>query len=102
MRSYKTYPRHYLGCSDVAGLTVVHPGEPFTLKFGSDGDYSAYFVDEAAEIPAHYQHVATVHGWMWIFDDFMRRYNARADEIKIFRAGDFGCIVQLIGEEAAS
>ena len=91
MRSYKEYEKVYLGGSDVAAITVTGCGE--------DGlKAEIYLVDENAEIGSHYKLDATFNTWINVYDDDERTYHiypSPGAEIKIYRAGDFGCIIQI-------
>lgn len=97
MRTYKDFEKRPIGDSDIASLTVRYPSKAEVLNFGSDGTYNAYIVTEQAEIGDHYDLVSEGTHWIMIFNDFDKTFSAHADEIKIYRAGEFGCIIQLIG-----
>lgn len=97
MKNYKDYLQTNIGYSDIASLTIRSCGIVAPLDFGSDGDYRAYVVDDNAEIPSHYQLVQNLEHWVHIFDDAELTFSAKADHIRIYRAGDFGCIIQLDG-----
>lgn len=100
-KTYKDFKTVHLGCSDIA--TLIMDGcrkdkgmEPQHLYFGEDGSYSAYLVDDPdAEIGSHYSHVATFEKWLKIYDDEGLVFRCDAREIKVYRAGEFGCIIQL-------
>lgn len=96
MKSYKEYNRVYIGGSDCASLVLRAPEKVQLLKFMEDGDYMAYLVDENAEIGAHYEKVFTATSWISIYDDNGLTFEANAEEINIYRAGNYGCIIQLI------
>ena len=102
MKNYKEYERKYIGGSDIAALVLVgcdeNGAKTQLLDFGGDNSYMAYIVDENAEIGAHYKEVATFNYWLKIYDDHERTFSVYAKEIKIYRAGDYGCIIQIIGE----
>lgn len=97
MKNYKDYLQTNIGYSDIASLTIRSYGIVAPLDFGSDGDYRAYVVDSDTEIPNHYQLVQNLEHWVHIFDDAELTFSAKADHIRIYRAGDFGCIIQLDG-----
>lgn len=82
---------------DMYKLEMVNGLKTSTLDFGEDGSYMAYVVDEDAEIGAHYKKVADFKHWLKIYDDDELTYRINAQEINIYRAGDFGCIIQTIG-----
>lgn len=101
-KSYKHYEKKYIGESDVASLILAGCIKENGLKtqplhFAGDGYYYAYIVDEDALIGDHYKKVASFSYWLRIYDDIEKTFEANADTINIYRAGDFGCIVQLIG-----
>lgn len=97
MKNYKDFEKKSIGSSDIASLTVRSGMKVAPLNFGEDGAYSAYIVTEDAEIGSHYKLTFEGMGWITIFDDTRMTFEARADEIKIYQAGEFGCIIQLIG-----
>lgn len=69
------------------------------MHFGADDTYSAYIVTESEdnmEIGAHYSRVASFDGWMKIYDDTGLSYKVEGREIYIYRAGTYGCIIQII------
>jgi hypothetical protein len=66
------------------------------LYFGYDGGYSAYIVDGEAEIGHYYVKIATFYHWLKIYDDDGLECKFDGEEINVFRAGDFGCIIQII------
>lgn len=103
MKSYKEYPRVGIGSSDIAALIMVGCGKTELktdiLKFGEDGRYLAYIVDENANIGPHYELVAEYTHWIKIYDDDGLTYDNYAELIRVWRAGDCGCIIQLIDFE---
>ena len=101
MKTYKEYGKITLGYSDIASLTLAGIKEKKELtseilQFGSDGNYSAYIVPENTEIPEHYKEISAFTDWLRIYDDDSKVADLSADEIKIFRAGNFGLIIQII------
>lgn len=109
MKSYKEYEKVFIGDSDIAALTFVGITKDGLkaniLNFGSDGRYNAYVVDENAKIGDHYtleMEFETSSGfkaWVKIYDDEELTKDYSADKIRVYRAGDFGCIIQLIGKK---
>ena len=102
MKTYKQFSKRFIGCSDYASLILVGCSEEGlksqVLNFGEDGQYSAYLVsDSDVKIGSHYKKVATFNHWLKIYDDTELTFEAKGDEINIYRAGDFGCIIQEIG-----
>ena len=101
MRSYKEYPKKCLGGSDYAALTMAGCKEDIgltseILHFRENGIYDAYFVDENAEIGDHYELIATFNYYMKIYDDYNLTTSLSGSTINIYRAGDYGCIIQFI------
>lgn len=102
-KSYKDYEKISLGTSDIGSLilvappldgeTILHFGE---LHFGSDGNYSAYVVNDFAIIGEHYKLSFECDSWLKIYDDEGLTFKIDACKIKIFTAGNFGCIIQTI------
>lgn len=102
MASYKSFKKIDLGGSDVASLIVRTLGADgmiavCALGFGGDDDYSAYLVPDGAVIGEHYELAAEGHAWLEIFDDTRIRFRCRAETIRIFRGGGYGCIIQVVG-----
>lgn len=106
-RSYKEYDKVYIGSSDMAELVFRGCGgnHPYSalahVRFGEDGSYYAYVVDENAEIGDHYELAYTCHTWLMIYDDEERTFNRRADRFDVYRAGERGCIIRMIGAQKA-
>lgn len=51
---------------------------------------------EVVQIGDHYTLVATFNYWLKIYDDEDRVYYDDAEEFRIYRAGDYGVIIQVI------
>lgn len=106
MKNYKDYFKLFIGASDISCLTVRACGDVGTIEFGEDGAYYARLVDGDTEIPAHYARVfETGEPWLWIYDDNGRVASlTNKNGFAIYRAGDFGCIIQkiAIGYQARS
>lgn len=104
MKKYKEFPKKYIGASDIGALVLVGCGvndgvQPTMLNFGEDGDYIAYVVDEKnVEIGQHYKLRNEFECWLKIYDDDGKTFDVVADHIKIYRAGEFGCIIQYYNE----
>ena len=103
MKSHEEYPQVGIGSSDIAALIMVGCGKTGLkadiLKFGEDGRYLAYIVDENATIGSHYELVAEYTHWIKIYDDDGLMYDNCAELIRVWRAGVYGCIIQLINFE---
>ena len=103
------YKKKLLGNSDIATLIAVGitPDnerksltdwlKTTTIHFGSDGHYEAYIVDDECDIPSHYSLVSEFKAWLKIYDDHECVYRVDAKIIKVFQAGEFGCIMQTLG-----
>ena len=101
MKNYKDYETINIGNSDIASLVLVGFKNNIgaitdLLKFNEDGAYSAYLVDSEAKIKSHYTKVATFNTWLKIYDDFGLVQYLTGQEINIYRAGAFGCIIQIL------
>ena len=101
--NYKEYTTITIGYSDWASLYLeTSSGEKAQLEFFVDGCYSAYMVDKQCEIPEHYYLQGVYHGTLSIFSDDLSGLKivplTDEDEIRVYRAGDFGCIIQTFGE----
>lgn len=108
MKNYKEYEKEFIGYSDIATLILVGFSEStmdnsgvrtLPLKFGGDGNYYAYIVDKDTEIPEHYDLKCVFDSWMKVYDDVELVKTFKASKIFIYRAGDMGCIIQLVKEE---
>lgn len=103
MKNYKEYDIVSIGYSDIstlilAGLTQDGTLMTDALYFGEDGSYNAYLVDENAEIGEHYKLEKIFYHWVRFYDDEDMVREFKGDEIRIYRAGEFGCIVQQISK----
>ena len=101
MKSYKNYLKTCIGFSDYAALVLVGAGgengiQTQPLYFNYDGQYWAYIVPEDTRIGGHYRKVAEFKHWLKIYDDTSLMYSVNAAKIIVYRAGDAGCIIQLI------
>ena len=116
MKSYKEYERQFIGDSDIAALIFVGTTKDGLkaniLNFGSDGRYNAYVVDEIVKMTVQENTYLTSNSFrmteqrdIFLRESVQRRKasycsgNMRTDKIRVYRAGDFGCIIQLIGEK---
>ena len=95
---YKDCDMISLGYSDIAALVAVTPEKPEWLLFGGDGTYRAYLLHEDDELGDHYHEVLRAKYWLKIYDDAGLRFFQYADEIVVYRAGDYGCAIRLIGK----
>lgn len=93
---YKNYEKVFVGESDIASLIFRSADKLESVNFGEDGDYRAYIVDEDAVIGNHYEYTSTFSTWLSIYDDFGLQAKFTAEQIKVYQAGSFGIIIQLI------
>lgn len=97
--TYKDHEKTYIGSSDIACLILAGGGEnnvqPVYLTFGEDGAYRAYIVYGECDIPSHYTLKHIFRGWMKVYDDEGKTLTVTGDAIKVYRAGSFGCIIQI-------
>ncbi len=102
MINYKNYFKKEIGTSDYASLIICMPMKEGLIKemtFGQDGTYTAYIVDEEAEIGNHYKLIAEGEKWLKIYDDEGISFRIEGKTIKIYRAAEMGCIIQIIKKE---
>ena len=105
--AYKDFEQVFIGCSsyqkypklDVVGLKNGK-GAVQQLYFGEQGSYYAYIItDPKIKIEDKYTKVHTFNQKLLIYDEHLMRFSIYADEINIYRAGDFECIIQAIDYE---
>lgn len=101
MKNYKDYNKTYIGSSDSAYLTLkTITGTTEKLCFGEDGSYSAYVVDEDTLIPKHYHKEFEFTDSLEIYNNFGElEWSAKAKQISVYTAGNFGCLIKLEGAE---
>lgn len=103
MKYYKDFGKTYIGTSDIACLTyrtmTTEDIKLGVIEFGQDASYEAYIVDQDTEIPEHYDLIVEGLNWLHIIDDSEVTKKFRAEKIKIYRASQMGCIIQLINED---
>lgn len=99
--TYKNFDKIHLGWSDSAALICRSKWVDIDLcgllKFGEDGDYSAYFVTGKADLGDHYKHQLAYYGFVDITGDDGSGIHIEAPVISIYTAGNFGCIIGAIG-----
>lgn len=93
-----------LGFSDYATLVAVgfesEKGiKSELIKYGGDSSYKAYVVNENVEIPKHYKLVVSFDKWVKVYNDVGLVLDVLADKINIYRAGEFGTLIQLVNEK---
>ena len=102
--SYKLCNKEHIGSSDravltLAGLDSNNQEFLYELAFGEDNTYDAYIAYENTDIGEHYKKVVEFFSYMEISDDdgFVTEY--KADKICVYRAGEMGCVIQLINKK---
>lgn len=99
-KSYKDFEKEYIGGSDIASLILAGHSrwglKLHDLHFGEDSSYQAYIVNGDCEIGEHYRFEAEFYTWLNIYDDDELVKKFRADIIRVYRAGNHGCIIQLL------
>lgn len=102
-KKYKDFDKISIGSSDCASLVLVgiteNGLESEILSFGQDDDYKAYIVagyEDDVEIGPHYELKATFEKWMKIYDDDGLVKTFESYKIKVYRAGEMGCIIYLV------
>ena len=95
-----------LGGSDIATLIMVGmttENRPVTkshldmkeLNFGEDGEYFTWLIDGDTDVPNHYTLAAEFKNWLKIYDDEGYCTYFTAPFIRVYQAGQFGCLIQL-------
>lgn len=77
------------------------PNEPRVqeIVFDYDDDYEAYIITDAIEVPEDYELVAAGKTFVKIYDDEGLTVEINCPHIEIYRAGEEGCLIRLIGGE---
>ena len=100
LKDHHCYKKTCIGMSDYSTLLVYGPcddDKAGVIHFGEDGTYTAYLVGEHCLIPDHYHLVYECRHWIKIYDDDGLTYEDSGNYVfKIFRAENFGCIIQRI------
>lgn len=99
LHSYKEYNKEYIGSSDYSSLILVgyeNGVKIIALNFVENANYYAYIVDDKAYIDSYCIRAAEFTAWMKIYDDDGLIHRFEADVIRVYRAGEMGCIIQLI------
>ena len=101
MKNYKEFFKQYIGFSDIAALVMVGYKDDIgatteLLRFGKDSSYYAYVCEGEVEIGTHYELVQEFNCWLKIYDDteLVKEFNGRT--IRVYRAGEEGCIINVL------
>lgn len=100
--THHDYEKVFIGSSDSARLKVIHRVGNYEsksyLNFGEDGEYKAYIVDENCAIPDTYELRHSFEGgYVDLFDDEGYNVYIKGETVQIYRRGNFGCIIKIIG-----
>lgn len=100
--THHDYEKVFIGSSDSARLKVIHRVGDYAsksyLNFGEDGGYEAYIVDEKCTIPDTYELRCSFEGgYVDLFDDEGYNVYIKGETVQIYRRGNFGCIIKIIG-----
>lgn len=96
MRDHHSYEQRTIGGSDMASLVFRFADGVHEVAFGEDGLYRAYIVDAECIIPAHYTLVCEGKRWLKVYDDNGKSFECMGDLIRVYTAGNFGCIIQIL------
>lgn len=99
-KNYHQLEKQLIGTSDKACLALVHEDGESLLTFGSDGKYYSYvgtFEEIDLKSMTHYRLEFECQNWLQIMDDDGDMIEFVGDEIRIYRCGDFGCIILVKG-----
>lgn len=106
----KQKDRCYIGSSDIAAVIANGPAldggglKPKVIKFGGDGSYYAYLVDENQENPDHLELLGSFRNWVRLYDDMGLTLHLRPEwddkaqrmnyyNYFIYKGGDYDCII---------
>ena len=94
-KTYKDYPKQYIGLSDIASLTLrfCNSKSAKIIQFNEDNDYYAYVVTEKIKLPSHYSLIASGKNWLYIYDDSSRSFRISAPVIRVYRCGNYGVLI---------
>ena len=97
-KDHHEYSRVSLGSSDIASIILRDSRGVRELRFGEDGTYAAYLVDAECEIPDYYTLEAECKSWLSVYDDDTKTLEVKnpSSVIRVYRAGTYGCIIQLL------
>ena len=83
-----------LGFSDIATLLLRScDAQPMEIKFGGDGSYKAYVVNDKSLVPEFYHKEYECSKWLWVYDDNRKVAELTGEKISVYRAGDFGLLI---------
>lgn len=100
MKTYKDFPRVFIGYSDRSDLVLRSYNEVKFLGFDHEDNYYAYFVTEPIDISKlgpEFRHVMSCKSTLWVYDDESRTASFDAPEISVFITNDDICIIYAPG-----
>lgn len=121
VKSYRDFPKYFIGESDSARLIVegYYPTRGNILRkiqFGEDGVYRARigqakdlgveltgvdWIDDNEiwkKVPSYYEKILDSWGYLDVYDDTGKTMRISASVIRVYRAGDFGCLILVTGD----
>lgn len=105
MKDYKENDA-FIGDSDIGAVICVGYQKDARLtsqilNFGEDGRYVAHITEnfKPEDIPEHYQKRLSFNEWLRIYDDNGIAYQAKGKQIDIYRAGERGCLINVINDD---
>lgn len=84
-----------LGYSDIAMLILSSAYSLQGLSLGGDGSYKAYIIDEHTPLPEHYKLHSYHRYWLKVYDDEQCILKIKAENINVYRAGDYGVLIRV-------
>ena len=104
MKSYKEYKTQNIGLSVTLESLLLLGCQngivvPQLLPFNTNDRFSAYVVDEEAEIDSSFHVAADFDEWLRIYDNDALANYYEADRIIVYRDSENECIIQLIGSK---
>lgn len=100
MKTYKDFPRVFIGYSDRSDLVLRSYSEVKFLGFDHEDNYFAWFVNEPIEIDkigGAFRNVMTCRSTLWVYDDERRTAAFDAPEIRVYIDNDDNCIIYAPG-----
>ncbi len=96
MKSYKKYPKQFIGSSDDCFLYATTNQKNMKIFFEQDGDYFAYIVDKDANIGQDFRYIGKSYEKLEIKDEFGNNFAFEAKVIKMYINDKNKLIIQLM------
>ncbi len=100
MKTYKDFPRVFIGYSDRSDLVLRSCGEVKFLGFDHEDNYYAYFVTEPIDISRlgpEFRRALSCRSVLWIYDDLERTVCIDAPKIDVYITNDDVCVIYAPG-----